>query len=224
MDSPKKNKNPERFLIRFKKQIGIIANLSIIFGVFVTIFAGFMAWKQYDLAKIQNQKRIEIEDIREQKKAAIEVIREENNPRFIKAYTRIKTIYAWIEGENFDEKNFIQILSQLYPEKKYPENFNFVVDDINLTIVHYTNVAMLYFNKIADSELLYGSIYQDLRTFSKILDKISKKIKINTNNYYFELLLNDFITRDWSQEKLLRKNNQDKYTIYLKPEEVIHEK
>jgi len=224
MTSPKKNNNPICCLIKFEKHIEVISKLAIIIGVLVAIFGGYMTWQQYKLARLQNQQRIEIDDIREQKKVAIAAIKEENNPEFIRAYTRLKTIHSLIKENNFNEKNLIQLLNQLYSRTNYLENSNFVIDDINLLMVHYTNVAMLHFNDIADSKLLYDTTYQDLRTLFEILDQISKKMKINISNSYFKLLVKDFIERDWSQEKIHRKNNQDKYIKYLKHEEVIHEK
>jgi len=185
----------------FKEIFSLISNIFVTIGVMVAIFAMIVAYMQYQQIKQLDKKRF-----------AIEAINTTNETQFIKAYTRLKTI-----ANNFKFKTYNkELLKEIYNNSNYVKNKNFVIDDINLVLITYNNISMLYFNNLANQGILETGIYAEIREFSKILGRVSTVINKEFQNPKFEALLNELIKKDWfPQEKLARKIYEPKYSDYL---------
>ena len=207
-------------LDKIDKISSIIANLAVIFGVGIAAWAGYIAYQQYDFTRIQNDERLSINAEAELKRVTIETLKNANSSSFIKSYARLKTIYWQIEKKEIDKK---ELLCRLYGDEKHIKNCDAVVDDLNLVMLNYNYMAMLHNNKLVDSQILYSAIYQDIRTFSKIIDLIANEFKIQIDKHYFNLMLGDFIKKDWSKERKYRERKEDGYAILLFKEEVVNE-
>jgi len=200
-----------------EKIFSIAGNIAVIIGVIVAIVAGIVAYLQYQ----QNERKLILDTIEERKRVAIETLRGVENILFIKAYTRLKTIYVEkVKSDTFCKE---KVLCRIYDGNQYINNCDALVDDINLVLVSYNYIAMLYKNDMVDKNIIYSTIYQDLRVFAKIMEYISCGFQISMNIHYFDLMLEDFIKLDWASEKDYRINEEEKYIEYLHMEEKSHE-